>query len=144
MKLLIPEAGALITRISLGIVLLGHSVYLKIFVFGLPGTAQYFESIGLPAMLAYAVFGIEAAAGIALILGYRVRLAAAAVVPILLGATWTHWENGWLFTNSGGGWEYPLVLATLALGQALSGGGPIGIRHRDRAASKLGTSEVAK
>jgi putative oxidoreductase len=49
------------------------------------------------------------------------RLAAAALLPVLAGATWVHWKNGWLFT--GGGWEYPLFLAVATVVQALVGDG---------------------
>lgn len=118
-----PDLAALALRFSLGLVLLAHSLYLKLIVFGLPGTAAFFSSIGLPGWLAYAVFIVEAVAGLALILGIHTRLFAAAVVPVLLGATWAHTGNGWLFTNEGGGWEYPLLLSVLAGIQWLIGGG---------------------
>ena len=42
-----------------------------------------------------------------LILGVRTRVVALALVPVLLGATWAHAGNGWLFTSPNGGWEYP-------------------------------------
>jgi putative oxidoreductase len=122
--------GVALTRISLGIVLLAHSIYLKLVVYTLAGTAQFFASIGLPATLAYLVFAIEAAAGVALIVGWQSRAAALAVVPVLLGATWAHWSAGWLFTNSGGGWEYPALLAVFAAGQALLGDGAFAVGHR--------------
>lgn len=115
--------GPFITRVSLGIMLLAHSVILKYGVFTLAGTAAYFESIGLPGWTAYAVFAVEVVAGIALIVGIGTRIAAAAVVPVLLGATWAHASNGWLFTNEGGGWEYPLFLALIALAQVFLGTG---------------------
>jgi putative oxidoreductase len=115
--------GAFISRISLGLVLIAHSLYLKLVVFTLPGTADFFVSLGLPYASAYAVFAVEATAGLALVLGYRVQLAAAAVIPVLLGATWAHWSNGWLFTNQGGGWEYPLFLAAVAAAQVFLGAG---------------------
>lgn len=117
--------GALVLRLALGVMLIAHSVYLKGIVFTLPGTAKFFVSLDLPAFSAYAVFAIEAAAGIALILGVQSRLAALAVVPVLLGATWVHIGNGWLFTNQGGGWEYPLFLVAAAMVQALVGGGAL-------------------
>ncbi len=123
----IQDHGALVTRVSLGLVLIAHSLYLKLVVFTLPGTAQFFASLGLPAAGAYAVFAIEAAAGVALVLGYRVRIAAAAVVPVLLGAAWAHWANGWLFTNNGGGWEYPVFLAAVAVAQVFLGAGSYAI-----------------
>lgn len=117
------DLGAFINRVSLGIVLVAHSLYLKGVVYTLGGTAAYFDSIGLPGWTAYAVFLIELFAGAALIAGYQVRLASLAVIPVLLGATWAHWSAGWLFSNSGGGWEYPLFLAVIALAQVFLGPG---------------------
>lgn len=118
-----PDLASLVLRLSLGVVLVAHSLYLKLVVFTLPGTAQFFDSIGLPAVLAYVVFAIETVAGIALILGYQSRWFAIAVIPVLLGATWAHSSSGWLFTNSGGGWEYPLYLTITAIVVALLGDG---------------------
>jgi len=115
--------AALMLRIALGAMFLAHSLWLKLVVFTLPGTAQFFDSIGLPALLAYVVFAMETLGGIALILGLGARWVALALVPILLGATWAHAGNGWLFTNSGGGWEYPLFLTIAAAVQALLGDG---------------------
>lgn len=109
------QLAALLLRISLGIIMLAHSLYLKLMVFTLPGTAKFFASIGLPEALAYIVFAIETLAGIALIIGYQARIAALSLIPVLLGATWAHINNGWLFTNTGGGWEYPLLLTIIAI-----------------------------
>ncbi|GAA6134936.1 hypothetical protein NBRC116188_17260 [Oceaniserpentilla sp. 4NH20-0058] len=39
--------------------------------------------------MAYAVFAVETIGGIALILGAYTRLVSLAVIPVLLGATWT-------------------------------------------------------
>lgn len=125
--LLSPQTGAFITRIALGSVLLAHSIYLKMMVFTLPGTAQFFESIGLPGIMAYLVFAIEAIAGAALILGIKTRFFAALVIPVLLGATWAHSASGWLFSNEGGGWEYPLILSIMALAQISLGDGRFAI-----------------
>lgn len=119
--------AALLLRISLGVMFLAHSVYLKAFVFTLPGTAQFFQSIGLPGLFAYLVFAAEAVGGILLIVGYRTRLVALLLVPVLLGATWVHWPNGWLFTAPNGGWEYPVFLAAASLVMALLGDGAYSI-----------------
>jgi putative oxidoreductase len=115
--------AALVLRLSLGVMFIAHSIYLKLFVFTLPGTAQFFASLGLPAAAAYAVFAAEAVGGALLLLGVATRWVAAALVPILLGATWAHLGNGWLFTNTGGGWEYPLFLAIATAALSLLGGG---------------------
>lgn len=111
--------GSTLLRVTLGLMFVAHSVLLKYFVFTLPGTAQYFSSIGLPAFLAYVVFALEAIGGILLILGVQTRRVALALVPVLLGATWAHIGNGWVFSNQGGGWEYPLFLVVAALVVAL-------------------------
>jgi hypothetical protein len=50
---------------------LAHSLVLKLMVFGLPGTATFFASIGLPPWLAYAVFAAEAVGGAMLVLGVQ-------------------------------------------------------------------------
>ena len=83
-NLIKPELGAFILRIALGTILLAHSIYLKLIVFTLAGTAEFFVSIGLPGSLAYVVFTIETIAGFALILGLYSRLFAALVIPVLL------------------------------------------------------------
>ena len=120
--------AAFLLRISLGAMFLAHSVWLKLFVFTLPGTAQFFESLGLPAAAAYLVFLAEAVGGLLLLLGIRTRWVAAALVPVLLGATWAHAGNGWLFSAQGGGWEYPLFLSLAAVVQALLGDGAYALK----------------
>lgn len=115
--------AALLLRLALGAMFLAHSVVLKLFVFTLAGTAQFFASIGLPAALGYAVFAAEAVGGALLILGVQSRWVALALLPILLGATWVHAPNGWMFASANGGWEYPAYLALLAVAQALLGDG---------------------
>ena len=122
--------GALVLRVSLGVMFLAHSLYLKLVVFTLPGTVKFFESLGLPGAAAHATIAVEAIGGLMLILGVRTRYAAIAVFPVLLGASWVHWKNGWLFTNNGGGWEYPVFLAAATVVQALVGNGAFSVEER--------------
>lgn len=121
------EYGIALLRISLGVMFIAHSVVLKYFTFTLAGTAGYFESIGLPGFLAYVVFGMEAVGGVLLVLGVRTREVAAALIPILAGALWVHAGNGWVFSNTGGGWEYPLYLIVLSGAQVLLGEGAFAV-----------------
>ena len=83
------ELGAFVLRLSLGVMFIAHAG-LKYFVFTLPGTDQFFMSLGLPSALAYFTFGAELVGGILLLLGVYSRYVALALVPILLGATWAH------------------------------------------------------
>lgn len=119
-------------RISLGVMFLAHSVVLKLLTFTLAGTAGYFESIGLPGALAYVVFWMEAIGGVLLVLGIGTRWVAAALVPVLLGALWVHTGNGWVFSATNGGWEYPLYLIALAVAQILLGDGAFALQARLR------------
>ena len=121
--------GTALLRIGLGAIYIAHSLYLKLVVFTLPGTAAFFESIGLPAFLAYATFAVEAIGGIALVLGYHARWAALALIPVALGATWAHSGAGWVFSNAGGGWEYPLFLALATTVVALQGNGSLALQR---------------
>ncbi len=123
------QSGTALLRISLGVIYLAHSVYLKIFVFTLPGTVAFFESLGLPAVVAYGTFLAEAVGGFALLIGYQSRLVALALVPIALGATWAHADFGWVFSAQGGGWEYPLFLTVSTAVVALQGDGAFSL-HR--------------
>lgn len=119
--------GALITRLSLGGVLLSHGL-LKVMVFTIPGTVGYFESLGLPAAAAYLTILAELVGGTAILLGLYARLAAVLSIPLLLGALWAHSGNGWLFSAEGGGWEFPLMLVVLAAAVAAQGSGPFALR----------------
>lgn len=121
------DFGPTILRVALGIVFLAHSAYLKIFVFTVAGTVGFFESLGLPGITAYGVIAAEIAGGIMLISGYRVREAGLVLATVSLGATWAHAGAGWLFTNTGGGWEYPLFLAIASFSVALMGPGALAI-----------------
>ena len=121
--------GTTLLRISLGVIYIAHSLYLKLVIFTLPGTAAFFESLGLPAVLAYATFAAEAIGGVALVLGYQARWAALALLPIALGATWAHSGAGWVFSNAGGGWEYPLFLAIATAVIALQGNGSLALQQ---------------
>jgi putative oxidoreductase len=102
---------------------IAHSLVLKWMTFTLAGTAQYFESIGLPGPLAYVTIFAELIGGILLVLGVQSRWVALGLLPILAGATWVHLGNGWVFSAPGGGWEYPLYLIVLSVAQALLGDG---------------------
>ena len=103
---------------------------LKVLVFTVPGTVQFFQSVGLPGALAYFTIVAELAAGTALILGWKTRWVALATVPILLGAASVHWGNGWVFSAQGGGWEYPVFLAAAAMAQFCLGDGALALSGR--------------
>jgi putative oxidoreductase len=115
--------AALVLRVTLGTMFIAHSLVLKHFTYTLPGTAQFFESVGLPGALAYLTFWAELLGGIALVAGFATRWVALALIPILIGATWVHLGNGWVFSAANGGWDYPVFLIAVSLVQSLLGDG---------------------
>jgi len=118
--------AAFVLRAALGVMFIAHAL-LKYSVFTLPGTAKFFESLGLPGPLAYATFAAELIGGALILAGLGTRWVSLALVPVLLGATWAHAGNGWLFTAPNGGWEYPAFLVIAATAQALLGDGKFAV-----------------
>lgn len=116
-------------RLSLGVMTLAHGL-MKVFLFTVPGTVAYFESLGLPAALAYLTILAEVGGGLALILGVFTRWVSLALVPVLLGAAWVHAGNGWVFSNEGGGWEFPVFWTVALLVQAGLGAGRLVLHPR--------------
>lgn len=124
--------AALILRLSLGTMFLAH-VGLKIFVFTIPGFVGFFASMGLPAILAYGVIALELLGGVALILGIYASWVAVPLALEMLGTViLVHGDNGWLFTNKGGGWEYPAFWAICLAVLYLLGDGALAIRPSRR------------
>lgn len=136
------EIGALLLRVGLGVMFIAHAL-LKYYVFTLPGTVQFFESLGLPAALAYLTFAAELVGGVLLVLGVYARYVALALVPILLGATWAHVGNGWTFSAPNGGWEYPAFLTLAAIVQYFVGDGAFSLQRSRRPAGTRRAASVA-
>ena len=125
---LIPY-GALLLRVALGALFLAHGL-LKLLVFKPAGTAAYFRSLGLPGFFGYLTMVAELGGGTLLILGVATSLVALALVPLLIGTIYmVHGSKGWIFTNEGGGWEFPAFWALALVVQALLGSGAYSFGH---------------
>jgi len=122
--------AALVLRVSLGVMYIAHSLVLKHLTFTLPGTAQFFESLGLPGALAYLTFWAELIGGVLLVAGIGTRAVALALIPILIGAAWVHAGNGWVFSAANGGWEYPVFLMAASIVLALLGNGRYAVQTK--------------
>jgi putative oxidoreductase len=121
--------AALVLRLALGVMFIAHAL-LKVVVFTIPGTVQFFESVGFPGFFAHVTIAAELGAGVLLVAGLATRWVALATIPILLGAAWVHLPNGWVFSAQGGGWEYPVFLAVAAFVQFLLGDGAYALSSR--------------
>lgn len=115
----LSRSGATVLRIALGVMYVTHGVLLKVLMYGLAGTVEYFESLGLPGWFAHATIAAETIGGALLILDIRTRWVSLGLLPVLAGATWAHSSNGWVFSNAGGGWEYPVFLIIVSIAVAL-------------------------
>ena len=125
--------AALLLRVSLGAMFLAH-VGLKLFVFSVPGFVGYFSSLGLPAVLAYAVIALELLGGFALILGVYAPIVALPLALEMLGTiALVHGANGWLFTTKGGGWEFPAFCAVGLVALFLLGDGVLALKTARKA-----------
>lgn len=121
------EYAGFVLRIGLGAMFVAHGL-MKVLVFTLPGTVGFFESVGFPGWTAYLVTYAEIGGGVLLLAGFAVRAVSVALIPVLLGATFVHLGNGWVFSSPNGGWEYPAFLTLATVVQALLGPGKYALR----------------
>ena len=126
--------ATLILRVGLGLALIPHGAQ-KLFGwfggYGLQGTGQWMESIGLqPGLLMAALAGgAEFFGGLALLLGVLTRPAAALTAFTMLVAIFSvHWSSGFFLSN--GGYEYGFVLLIASVSLLVSGGGRFSLDRR--------------
>ena len=115
--------AALLLRMCLGIMFIAHGLFEGALT--IRHTMAFFRSIGLPGWFVYGIVTVELAGGACLILGVVPRYVALVLVPEILGTiVMVHGKNGWLFSNKGGGWEYPAFWAAALVVLFLLGDGP--------------------
>ncbi|KPY39702.1 DoxD-like family protein [Pseudomonas syringae pv. primulae] len=123
--------GLTILRVIVGIAFIAHGSQ-KLFGafggYGLEGTAQYMESLGLTPgyLMALLSGGAEFFGGLGLLVGLLARPAAALVTVLLLVAIFTvHIGNGFFMANNG--FEYALALLGGALAVLIEGAGKLSL-----------------
>lgn len=108
------QIGALLLRFVLGLTFFIHG--LAKFQGGIENTAGFFESLGLPGYSAYAVALIELIGGIAMILGFGTRVAAALFAIIMIGAIMkVKLASGFLGNGQSAGYELDLALLVMSI-----------------------------
>jgi putative oxidoreductase len=124
------DLGLLILRLVLGVTLALHG-FNKFFGGGrIPGTARWFESIGMKPGKFHATVAAttEVSAGLGLAAGLLTPIPAAGFVSLMLVAAWTvHRPNGFFIVKEG--WEYNLVLAVSAVVVATIGPGKLSLDY---------------
>src|SRR6201991_3632129 len=122
------DLGLLVLRLVLGLTLAAHG-FNKFFGGGrIPGTAGWFESIGMKYGTFQAVVAAttEISAGLGLAAGLLTPIPAGSFVSLMLVAAWTvHRHNGFFIVKEG--WEYNLVLAISAIAVATLGPGRLSL-----------------
>ena len=143
------DKGALIARVTLGVVMFPHGAQ-KVFGWfgghGLSATLETFTAkMGIPAPLALAAIAAESLGALALILGIGGRLAAFGIGVTMVVAATMHLDNGffmnWFGQQAGEGYEYHLLAIGLAAVTLVRGSGAFSV---DRvAASRLSSDAVS-
>jgi len=132
-KVLFTRAGYGLTilRIAVGVIFAAHGSQ-KLFGlfggYGLAGTAQWMESIGLTPgyLMASLAGGTEFFAGLALIIGLLVRPAALGLAFLSLVAIFSvHISNGLFMANNG--YEFALALLAGSIAVLIEGAGKLSV-----------------
>lgn len=128
-EIVAADSGLLLVRVVIGLLVAGHGAQ-KLFGWfggdGLAETAEQMSALGYRNGWAMAVIAglTEIAAGLGLAFGIAVPLIAAGIIGTMFNAAVTvHLRAG--LWNQNGGYEYPLVLATVAAGLAVHGPGSL-------------------
>ena len=128
--------GMLPIRIVVGLVFLMHGAQ-KLFVFGLGGTSDIMDKLGLPLPLVCAaiVITLELLGGFAILLGMFTRLAGALLAFEMVVAIIVARLHGGFFAPYG--YEFELTLLAACLTFALGGPGPISLEESLRRPSTV-------
>ena len=126
--------AALLLRVTMGLLFLAHAIIWKLWTAGMVHVVPWFVSQGYPGWFAWFVTAMEALGGLALILGWRVRWVALAMAMLMAGIIRQQFPNGWIYTSTHGGWEYPAFWTVALLAQAMLGPGALAWRGLPRRA----------
>ena len=124
--------AAAVLRLALGITMLAHGWNHAFGGGKLPGTARWFESIGIRPGRLHATLAtlVELGSGMLLLAGLMTSLAAAGVIGTMLVALIAnHLRNGFFIFRPGEGYEYVLFIVLTAIALSALGGGWLSLDH---------------
>ncbi|MGE0406933.1 MAG: DoxX family protein [Candidatus Korobacteraceae bacterium] len=117
--------GLLALRLALGVTMIAHGWPKMMNIQGF--ASGLLANIGVPGWMAYLVVAAEVGGGILLILGLLTPFAAAAVaIDMAVAIVKVHFKRG---LTGQGGYEFTLILFTVALTLIFFGAGPLSLDH---------------
>jgi putative oxidoreductase len=124
-----------VLRIVLGTVFFAHGAQKALGWFGGPGfngTINFFQQMGIPALLAVLAIAAEFLGGLGLLVGFLARVAALGIITNMVVAILTvHSQVGffmnWSGNQKGEGFEFHLLAIALGLAVLVKGAGVLSI-----------------
>lgn len=147
------DFAAMVARLTLGLVIFPHGAQKLLGWFGgygVSGTVGFFTGMGVPVWAASLVIAAEFLGSLGLIFGAFGRVAAAGIIPVMLGAVaMVHLPNGffmnWAGNQKGEGFEYAILAVGLALVVVIKGSGSWSLdRLFHRSATSARSAEPAR
>jgi putative oxidoreductase len=118
--------GIFLLRVAVGIDWIVHA-FLKTWR-GMNTHEALLARNGITPLLAWPTFSVELIGGCAILLGWYTRQWAACLLIFLAVVVWIKWPVGWLYSNSGGGFEYPLFWLMAQSALVLAGSGAFALQ----------------
>jgi putative oxidoreductase len=119
--------GIFLLRVAVGIDWIVHA-FLKTYR-GMNTHEALLAKNGITPLLAWPTFSVELIGGCAILLGWYTRQWSALLLIFLTVVVWIKWPVGWLYSNTGGGWEYPLFWLIAQAALVLAGSGAFALQR---------------
>jgi putative oxidoreductase len=114
-----------VMRLTLGVAWMAHAL-LKTYR-GMHTTEALFLKNGIPQILAWPVFTLELVGGACIIMGFYSRQWLLVLLPAIVIVVWVKWPVGWVYSNPGGGYEFPLFWVFTQIAAIMLGDGKYAI-----------------
>jgi putative oxidoreductase len=118
--------GIFLLRVAIGIDWIVHA-FLKTYR-GMYTHEALLAKNGITPLLAWPTFSLEVIGGVAILLGWYTRQWTALLLIFLAVVIWIKWPVGWLYSNTGGGFEYPLLWLVAQAALMLAGSGAFALQ----------------